>query len=127
LKPFLQDNPDLLQNIEFSIVEAYRRNPAVTDFDVTDALDAITRQYGAEMAGRDPSTIPLDPRAMDVYTNARTICEWRLGRSTAASPVTTVTLEETVAALRTIMKSVRRWSGRGGKRGYLDFVKNYLP
>lgn len=123
-----KDNLDLLQNIEFSIVEAYRAIPAITDYDVNDALDALTRHYVAEEAGRAPSAIALDLRAQAVYDNVRRICEWRMGRAPAASPPSLVHkgLGDVVFGLRTIMKSIKRWSGRGGKRGYLDFVKNYL-
>lgn len=130
MKPFGEDNLDVLQNIEFAIVTAYRENPAITDFDVKDGLDALTRQYSAEVAGRVPSTIPLDPRARAVYDETRRMCEWRMGRDAGAvdrvAPVV-LGLDDIVTALRTIRKSIQRWSDRGGKRGYLDFVKNYLP
>lgn len=127
MKRFEDDHLDLLQNIEFIIVETWKSDPAVTDFDVTDALDALTRQYSAEVAGRDPSVIPLDPRAQAVYDNVRRICEWRLGRTRENDGDPPDSVPEIVSALRRIMKSIGRWSGRGGKRGYLDFVKNYLP
>jgi hypothetical protein len=127
MKPFGEDNLDVLQNIEFQIVQAYRANEAITDFDVTDALDALTRHYTAEMAEKQPSPISLDPRAQAVYRNVREICEWRLGRAERGEPIARIDLPGAISALRTIMKSIRRWSGRGGKRGYLDFVKNYLP
>ncbi|MBI2688899.1 MAG: hypothetical protein HYX27_21560 [Acidobacteria bacterium] len=128
MKPWEEKNFDVLQNLEFQIVEAYRANPAVTDFDVTDALDALCRQYSAEMAERRTGEIAMDPRAQAVYQNVRVVCEWRLGRTTQGDQnPPPITLPEVVAALRTIMKSVKRWSERGGKRGYLDFVKNYLP
>jgi len=127
MKRFEDDHLDLLQNIEMVIVEAHRTNPAITDFDVTEALDALTRQYSAEVAARQPSVIPLDPRAQAVYQNVREICEWRLGRRLDKEMDPPDSLAEIVSALRRIIKSVGRWSGRGGKRGYLDFVKDYLP
>jgi hypothetical protein len=128
MKPFGADNNlDVLQNIEFQIVEAYRANEAITDFDVTDALEALTRHYTAEAAEKQPSAISLDPRAQAVYRNVREICEWRLGRAEGGPLLGLIDLPGVISALRTIMKSIRRWSGRGGKRGYLDFVKNYLP
>ena len=121
------DHLDLLQNMEIVIVEAHKFNPEVTDFDVTDGLDALTRQYSAEVLGRQPSVISLDPRAQAVYQNVRQICEWRLGRRPDMEMDPPDSMDDIVSALRRIMKSVGRWSGRGGKRGYLDFVKNYLP
>ena len=127
MKRFEDDHLDLLQNIEMVIVEAHRNNPAVTDFDVTEALEALTRQYSAEASGRQPSVIPLDPRAQAVYQNVREICEWRLGRTPDKEMDLPDSLDEIVSALRKIIKSVGRWSGRGGKLGYLNFVKDYLP
>ena len=127
MKQFEYDHLDLLQNIEMVIVEAHRTNPAVTDFDVTDALDALTRQYSAELAARQPSVIPLDPRAQLVYQYVRQICEWRMGRTPDREMDPPDSLAEIVSALRRIMKSIGRWSGRGGKLGYLNFVKDYLP
>ena len=121
------DHLDLLQNMEIVIVEAHRSNPEVTDFDVTDALDALTRQYSAEELGRQPSVISLDPRAQAVYQNVRQICEWRLGRRPDKEMDPPDSMADIVSALRRIIKSVGRWSGRGGKQGYLDFVKDYLP
>ena len=129
MKPFGEKNMDVLQNIEFHIVEAYRENASITDFDVTDALDALTRQFSAELAGRTASAIALDPRAELVYRNVREICEYRMGVARVGAPLIAapISKEEMISALRTILKSIKRWSGRGGKRGYLDFVKNYLP
>lgn len=128
MKPFGADNNlDVLQNIEFEIVQAYRANEAIIDFDVTDVLEALTRHYTADVAGKQPSAISLDPRAQAVYRNVRQICEWRLGRAEPGPMLGAIELPAVISALRTIMKSIKRWSGRGGKRGYLDFVKNYLP
>ena len=74
--------------------------------------------------------VSLDPRARAVFEGVRGVCEWRLGRADlgdGGKPSTVIGLEAVITALRTIMKSVQRWSERGGKRGYLDFVKAYLP
>jgi hypothetical protein len=34
---------------------------------------------------------------------------------------------EVIRALREIQKSIPRWSRQGGRKGYLDFVSQYLP
>ena len=94
---------------------------------MTDALTALTRHFSAEAAERQPSAITLDPRAEDVYQNVREICEWQMGRTPEGSIGAPASLLEIIAALRKIMNSIPRWSQRGGKRGYLDFVKDYLP
>ncbi len=45
---------NLLQNIEFGIVEVYRADKALLDFDVKDAMDALVRHYHAEEEQRRP-------------------------------------------------------------------------
>jgi hypothetical protein len=36
------------------------------------------------------------------------------------------TVEEMIACLKFIRRSIERWNKRGGQRGYLDFVSQYV-
>jgi hypothetical protein len=36
------------------------------------------------------------------------------------------TLDEIVACLKRVRTSVKRWHKSGGRRGYLDFVSQYI-
>jgi hypothetical protein len=40
--------------------------------------------------------------------------------------ISKITLEEVLACLKRIRKSVTRWNKANGRRGYLDFVQDYL-
>ncbi len=42
---------DVLQNIEFAIVEVHKRTPLLVDFDVENALSALINHYQAQMRG----------------------------------------------------------------------------
>ena len=63
------------------------------------------------------------------------MCEWRLGRSTNTGESEEekedfgqpIPLSDLIKCLRTIQKSIPRWSEVGGRRGYLNFVSPYLP
>ena len=45
---------DVLQNIEFAIVEEFRRDPAILDLNIREAVNALARQYESEEEGRTP-------------------------------------------------------------------------
>jgi hypothetical protein len=59
MKPDTQKNLDVLQNIEFRIIDIYRADPSLLDLDVKDALDALVRHYRAEEERRRPPALQL--------------------------------------------------------------------
>ena len=120
---------DVLQNIEAAILSVHRRNPALLDYDVEGALEALVGAYTTELRGRTPPERQLSDLRGDVYRAVRPICEWRLGREAEGMPAVAdgaKTVEEIVACLKRIQKSVRRWTREGGRQGYLRFVGQYL-
>lgn len=131
MKEFGEKNLDVLQNIEFGIVEVYRADPSLLDIDVKDAIDALVRHYHAEEERRTPPAMTLGERAELVFRSVQAMCEWRLGRSSipgeTATPESGMPVSDLVKCLREIQKSIPRWSRQGGRKGYLDFVSQYLP
>lgn len=131
MKKFGEKNIDVLQNIEFSIVEVYRADPSLLDIDVKDAIDCLVRHYHAEEEQRTPPVTTSGDRAERVFRSVQTMCEWRLGRSPlrgeTTMPESGMPVSELVKCLREIQKSIPRWSRQGGRKGYLDFVSQYLP
>jgi hypothetical protein len=130
MKRFGENNLDVLQNIEFGIIEAYRADPALLDIDAKDAIDALVRHYHAEEEQRTPPIMRLGERAHCIFLSVQKMCEWRLGRSSfpgeTAVNESGMPISELVQALREIQKSIPRWSRQGGRKGYLDFVSQYL-
>lgn len=96
-----------------------------------DAIDALVRHYHAEEEQRTPPVVNLSNRAERVFASVQRICEWRLARSPlpgqAAMPMRAIPVSELVTCLREIQKSIPRWSRQGGRKGYLDFVSQYVP
>jgi hypothetical protein len=125
---------DVLQNIETAIVTAYEDEPRLLDLDVTDALDVLIRSYALEEQGVSTRTLRLSGPAQRVHDVARRMCEWRLGRqplnaadSTDGRPATgELSVAGLVLCLKRIRKSVRLWTERGGRQGYLDYIRHFL-
>ncbi len=131
MKKFGEKNLDVLQNIEFAIIEVYRSDPSLLDIDAKDAIDALIRYYHAEEEQRTPPNVKLGDRSQRVFQSVQGICEWRVGRSTfpggTAKVEAGMPVSELVKSLCEIQKSIPRLSRQGGRKGYLEFVRQYLP
>jgi len=125
---------DVLQNIEFGIVITYKDNPEIADSNIMRMLEALIDNYAAEKIGRQPRHFPLSKVEQALLENVRRMCEWRLGRSTLTDALgkarkmvpKPITTDEIVLCLKRILKSVKRWNEDGGRRGYLDFITQYV-
>jgi hypothetical protein len=132
-KAFTEQHADVLQNIEFAIVETYRQMSELLDYHVDAALETAIAGYSAEQQGRTPRAVTLEGARLRVYEAVRNVCEWRLGReeiqvgnALADAPLQPKRLDEIVSCLKRIRKSVQRWTKQGGRQGYLRFVSQYL-
>lgn len=110
---------DVLQNIEFGLKHQYEINPRLTDtlciLGLDNAKIAIKQKFGFAQNERVTSTEDIQG-----------IIEWcvavgleRIGK------VNDLTLQEYIAQLETIRRSVVRHS-KDGRRAYFEFVRNYL-
>ncbi len=134
-EPFEEKYEDVLQNIEFSIVQIYRAHPEMTDAEALNAVEATIRFYQAEANKRNPPPLRLSPLAQEAFNSAKAMCEWRMGRTHVLDeknqPVdvemTPRTVHEIVACLKRIRRSIEFWNKRGGRQGYLNYVIEFLP
>lgn len=125
---------DVLQNIEFALVQTYRAHAEMTDWHTLDALDALIHTYRAEAGGHLAPPVSLTPFAQEAFDAVKAMCEWRLGRQhlvdEKGAPVDTEmkpkTVDEIIACLKRVRRSVEKWQKRGGRRGYFDFVEQFL-
>jgi hypothetical protein len=133
--PSLEDEYlDVLQNIEAAIVSVYREQAELMDYDVEKALNALLLEYQAQQKNQAAQPPAFKPPAQHVYQAVRQMCEWRLGRGELREEETRtplpapepITLNEVLACLKRIRKSVQKWNKRGGKRGYLQFVDQFI-
>lgn len=123
---------DVLQNIEFAIVQTYREQPDLTDAQVDNVLNGLIRVYRAEESGREPPRVKLSELEKALFGGTKAMCDWRLGRESMvkvdkkgreeAVTVDPIEMSEIVACLKRLRRSVSLWSKRGGRQGYLTVV-----
>jgi hypothetical protein len=131
---FEDEYMDVLQNIEWAIINVYHRHPELMDANVEQALNALVVEYQAEQRDRTATPTSLADLPQEVYDSVRPMCEWRMGRAAlfheegqqAAPDLTPITLEEMVACLKRVRKSVRMWTKERGRQGYLLVVDRYV-
>ena len=125
---------DVLQNIEAVVVDTWKKHREMTDYSVLRAYEAAIGYYKALARGGTPRPERLSGLDAEVYAGVHAICEWRLGRETDTPPPSTgdqaepppLPIEDLVACLRRLRKSVERWNRTGGQRGYLEFVSQFV-
>ncbi len=125
---------DVLQNIEVGIVSTYEENPGLTDTGTMYAVETLIKVYSGELRGREVALPQFKPEEQAVYSATKAMCEWRLGRAVMKDDkgkemkvdMEPLTVEEIIACLKRIRKSIETWYKRGGRRGYYEFVKQYI-
>jgi hypothetical protein len=125
---------DILQNIEFSLASVYQKNATMTDWDTLKALDGLIRTYQAEASGREAPPTRLNGAAQDAFDAAFAMCDFRLGRGSLHDETGqmldltsgSVTVLEIVACLKRIKRSVEKWQKEGGRRGYYEFIRQFV-
>ena len=126
------DKLDILQNLEFSIVEVWRANPTMNDYTAQRAYEAAFQLYRSEMRGHPPKAPTLSGLDAKAFEALRQMCEFRLGRGTgletAEGPVSVppIPVATLVDCLRELAKSVERHTQLGGRQGYLTFIDRFI-
>jgi hypothetical protein len=126
---------DVLQNLEFGIIQVARRHPKLSDWEALAAVEALMQVYRAEVTGREARPPKLDPLAEETYGIVESMCEWRLGRGQFVNdegepmelPVEPITAEEMYRCLKRIRDSIRKWTKRAGRQGYLRYIDQFFP
>ena len=128
-----EDHLDVLQNLEFIVGEFYRQNPDLTDFQVQGVYEAVTEHYRADERGSQPRSFALTEIQEELASGLKNTAEFRLGRATVeaegsnpvddAPPIDHATL---IRCLRKLQKSLSKWSKKGGRQGYLNFISKFV-
>jgi hypothetical protein len=124
----LDDYPDVLQNIESTVVAVWRQNPAMNNYAVMAAYDAAIQYYRAQANGQKPKELKLTALDAAIFEAVSRACEFRLGRTAdpAMQGVAPIPLEDLVACLRKLRKSVDFWTEQGGRQGYLRYIEQFV-
>lgn len=130
MKP-TDDKLDILQNLEFSVIEVWRRHPEMSDYAALSGYQAAYRIFRAEARGQAPKPHELSGLDAEVFDAVKAMCDFRLGRTRpsmdAPEGIPPVPLETIVACLQELSKSVERHTKLSGRQGYLTFVERFLP
>ena len=124
------DELDVLQNLEFSVVEIWRAHREMSDYAALHAYEAAFQFYRAELRGHPPKPHALSGLEAEVFEAVKAMCEFRLGRASGAvegpEKIAPVPLERIVDCLRELSKSVARHTKQSGRQGYLNFIDRFL-
>ncbi|MCW5551239.1 MAG: hypothetical protein KIS67_03630 [Verrucomicrobiae bacterium] len=129
-----EENLDVLQNLEFAIVEVWRAHSEMTDYSALRAYEAARQHYRAEMRGKPAPPSGLSGLDSLAFEELKKMCEFRLGRdpgppaaeNEADAGFSPIPLDELLACLQELAKSVERHTRSGGRQGYLQFIDGFL-
>ena len=81
-----EENLDVLQNLEFAIVEVWRANPEMNDYSALRVYEAARQYYRAELRGQPPRPPALTGLDAVAFASLKRMCEFRLGRDSGPPP-----------------------------------------
>ena len=130
---------DVLQNLEQAIIGYYNQNPTLIDSEVEIAISWLIKFYAAETQGKSSSYPKPRGIALEVIDSVKEMCEWRLGRerlkvedesgeitevAAAEMELQKLTPSEIVVCLKKIQSSVKFWTKKPDRQGYLKQGKS---
>lgn len=119
MNPESEKHLDVYQNIEFGLKMEYEKNPNLTDsktiFGLENASIAIKQQFGYANNQR----VVTDHEIQGIIDCCVDIGNNRIDK------INNLTLKEYTTILDTIKRSVKRHS-EYGRRGYYEFIRNYV-
>lgn len=126
---FAEKNQDVLQNIEFEIVSYYRMNSEITDYTVMRPLEKLIDLYVAQKIGRSPKNFSLNEKELELAERVQIVCDWRLGTLTKQDmpEIEPISLDDMIACLKLIQKSLEKCTKQNGRQGYLQFISRFIP
>ncbi len=118
----------VLHDIESAILDVYYEQKEMTDYSVEKVINALTRDYNDEATGRKP--VPFQPNSPldgQLYAAVQKACDFWLGKvpGTEADP-TNKKPAEIVVCLKRISRSLKLWNKEGGRRGYLNYISEFV-
>jgi hypothetical protein len=121
---------DVLQNIEIAIYSVREENPDMRDYAVMRALESLIRRYRDLVRGYTPKPVALEEPEATIYLRVIAICEFRMGlqefRGLTIPVDKALGPDVVLACLRRLLASVEFWNKKGGQRGYLEYIANFM-
>jgi hypothetical protein len=127
---------DVLQNIEYALVTVYKEDEEMTDYEAEEAINSLIRLYTAEQRKRAEPKLDLSGPAELAFERVKVMCEMRMGREKLQSGdenkepfdfnMEPIALNDLIACLKRVRRSIQKWNRDYGRRGYYDFVSQFV-
>jgi hypothetical protein len=122
-----EEHLDLLQNMEFEIVQVYRETSDLIDAEVLNAIESLIRSYNLELKGGFAASLKVKGLSATVAAAVKDACEIRLGRGANADElIEPKTVQNIVDCLKRIQSSIKFWTKKNGRKGYLEYVSKFI-
>lgn len=126
---------DTLRSMELALVHVYRQDEGMLDWHAETAVNNLARYYTQEQRGKRPSPPRQQPPAQQAYDDLKIVCEGWLGRNPVFDEAgqmaeigdNALSHDELIACLKRIRRSIQMWQKEGGRRGYYEFINQFLP
>ncbi len=121
------DAEAVLKTIESSLIAVARSHQEMTNYTAVRAYEAAIAHYHSIARQQQPKPAKLTGLDAAAYEAVHQACESRLGKPISEEAgAALLTPEDLVSCLRRLVKSVEFWTQQGGRRGYIDFVDNFV-
>jgi hypothetical protein len=125
---------DVLQNMEFAIVQIYRSTTDLIDLEVLNAIESLIRTYNLEVKGGFAASPKVKGISATVTAAVKEVCELRLGRTSAdnkwiqsTDEITEAkTVQSIIDCLKRIQSSIKFWTKKEGRQGYLNYINKFI-
>ncbi|HEX7680384.1 MAG TPA: hypothetical protein VF713_19790 [Thermoanaerobaculia bacterium] len=127
------DNAAPLFLLETFIDSYASTDESVIDLHVLEALEATRRLFAAEAQGRTFQPRLGDERVRELFAGLCGASELLLGRAPddidhrAMESSESIRIDSLVRCLKQLEKSVKLWTEQGGRKGYLLYIRQFLP
>ena len=113
--------------MEFEIVQIYRSTSDLIDAEVLNAIESLIHIYNLEVKGGFAASPKVKGLSTTVATAVKDICEMRLGRGANADElIEPKTAQNIVDCLKRIQSSIKFWTKKSGRKGYLEYVSKFI-
>ncbi len=126
---------NVLMNIEIQVIDIANDNPEIADYQVEKVYSALLSKYKALNRGKEAKEVNFKEPTDTLYTQVGAICGFFVGDIKPENedgepiniPLDTISYEDMIACLKSLRKSVKLWNKEGGQKGYLNYVKEFVP
>ena len=115
-----------LLNIELAVWGVYEEHPELTDAQVDAAYEELSRRYRAEATAHEFKAGKLEGLRAEVHDAVLPMTEMLVGRPDNILPLEPVSAEEMRLVINRLRSSLKRWSSKGGRQAYLNYIAQFL-